>query len=106
MNDGLTPAFIQCCCGLCHAALVSTAIADHNDVFEAMRLQTASDVVQDHFKCFVSEAKSARIAHVSRRFIKAAFRDEFYDWSTECRAEVARDPFTSGLQNVIVFTEG
>src|SRR5690349_17685420 len=86
-------------------ALIPTAVADQDDVLEAVRLEAVYDVGQQRAEGFLTQADRATGRHVPTRRIDAPLGYECNHRRAERVAERARDGLAIGAQHVVVFPE-
>ena len=58
MGTSFSPTLVQDRSCVSHSCLVSTAIADEDDVFEAMLLEALTDILKDHLKGLLAKANT------------------------------------------------
>src|SRR4051794_7653760 len=85
-----------------HPLEVAKAVAEENDVLEAVSAITAADLGQQPLVRIFGQADGASVFHMVSGRIDVALRDEGDDWCDERVAKLACDGFGGGPANVIV----
>ena len=88
-----------------HARLVPAAVANQDDVLEAVHLQAVRDVGEHRLKRLLAHADGADRDHVRALRLDRPFRDQRDDRCAQRVPELAGDGVAVRAQHVVVFAE-
>ena len=103
---GLAPAFVEGGCRGSHAGLVPPAVADVDDVLEAVHVQAVPHVFQHHPEGLIAHGQGSGIAHVPGPGLESALRHQLDDRRAEGVAQLTRDGVAGALKDVVVLAQG
>lgn len=86
-----------------HSPLVSAAVADEDDLLEAVRAEAGADVCEEGFVGFFGEADGPWVFHVQRRGIDVALGNEGDDGGDKSVTQLAGDRFGCAAKDDVVF---
>ena len=103
---GLAPTLVEGGGRGSHSGLVPAAVADVDDVLEAVYVKAVPHVLEHHLEGLVAHGEGAGITHVTGLRLESALRHQLDDRCAEGIAEFARDCVARPLEHVVMLAQG
>ena len=94
----------ECFCNVSHASLVSTTIADKNDVFKPVHLEAVCGVGKHRLEGLLAKTYRSRTSHVATLWLDTTLRNQLKNGCAYSVAKFSSDRVTVGAQHIVVFT--